>query len=230
MFTDMTLTTLSLYRCCDAVSEIPATCTYPQIQGSDADGESICPAPPRVSYDDVASGATGKLDSYLTFVDEYLLHRAEDLEPNVYKRRLMGGFVLSYIEPDFGTCGLPDPMLNENTVNDSFLLCRDIPRTDYYTLNTAQYQPLITKTNGIWLNDTNNCPVLIADSSGLYNDSLIDGFSAYIVQRGFCNNASKDRPPAMYTGNFTEEMAGKMAATVYYSNEVSSAYLFSTCI
>ena len=217
---DTTPITLALYRCCEATEEIPATCTYPLTQNNDVDRESICPAPPRVSYDDVTNNEKGKLDSDLTFVDEYLLHRAEDLEPDVYKRRLQGGFVISYMEPEFGICGS-----DESIADDSFLLCTNIQDSDYYTLNTDKYNMSVEQYGLIWLNSMDNCPLLYTNSSvnstGLVDsDSLVDGISARIVQGSVCSDdkLNKTRPPAMYTANFIQQ---KMAATVYYNSEVS---------
>ena len=216
--------TLAFYRCCKATQErdvIPATCTYPLIQNSDANGELICPAPPRVSYNDVTNDVMGRLESDLTFIDEYLLHRAEDLEPDVYKRRLQGGFVISYMEPEFGTCGLTSgPVLppNEDIADVSFLLCRDIQGSDYYTLNIGEYRNISAN----WLDEEDNCPLLNSsrsmNSTGLDSDSLVDGFSAGIVQKVVCREESDNRPPALYTANTQQET--KMAATVYYNNEV----------
>ena len=189
MVADTTPIALALYRCCEATKEIPATCTYPLTQNDDVDRESICPAPPRVSYYDVTNNVKGRLDSDLTFVDEYLLHRAEDLEPDVYKRRLQGGFVISYMEPEFGTCGLTSnsAVPNEVIADTSFLLCANIQDSDYYTFNTIEYD--ISES---WLNSTDNCPLLNTSSSmnstGLGSDSLVDGVSARIVQGGVCPN------------------------------------------
>lgn len=221
---DTTPIALTLYRCCEATKEIPATCTYPLTQNNDADGESICPAPPRVSYYDVTNNVTGRLDSDLTFVDEYLLHRAEDLEPDVYKRRLQGGFVISYMEPEFGTCGLTSnsAVPNEVIADTSFLLCANIQDSDYYTLNINEYN-ISERYRVSWLNSMDNCPLLNTSSSmnstGLDSDSLVDGVSARIVQGSAClDDLDKTQPPAMYTANFTQQ---KMAATVYYNSEVS---------
>ena len=230
MVADTTPITLALYRCCEATDVIPPTCTYPWIQNIDTLGEIACPAPPRVSYEDVTNNETGRLDSVLTFVDEYLLHRAEDLEPDVYKRRLQGGFIMSYMEPEFGTCGLTsNPELsNEAIVDGSFLLCREIQGTDYYTLDTFEYQKALaaSRTNGNWLYSDENCNSDRSmnssglDSTGLDSDSLVDGFSAGIVQEAVClMDKSDNRPPALYIANTQQQM--KMAATVYYNNEVS---------
>ena len=230
------------HRCCRATAEIPASCTNPLTQNRDANLGRLCPTPPRVSYDDVVIGAVGRLDSDITYVDEYLLLRAEDLAADVYSRRLLGGFVMSYSEPEFGSCStfrdFPTP--NSFLVNESFVQCAEISGTEYYSLNYPLYKSEFNDSFP-WLNREDNCPALFIGSGsgsgsgqeptvGLGSDSMVDGFSAGLIQTLICNNDAlkkiieeKDidldsRPPATYSSDFTQQ---KIAATVYYNNDVS---------
>ena len=204
-----------------------ASCTNPFTQSGEPSVDDLCPSPPRISYDDLKQDATGiRLDSDLVYVDEYLLEKAEDLDAEVYIRRLLGGFVMSYSEPEFGSCGFGNEVSDvdelEDIVNSSFTQCRMIDGRDFYILvNSPEFDFFP------WLGNIYYCPLLNGAESGsgsgevINGNSLVDGFSANLVQSTICNVINEDdnltSPLAVYTSDFTKQ---KISATVYYNNNV----------
>ena len=203
-----------------------ASCTNPFTQSGEPSIDDLCPSPPRISYNDVRQDATGgRLDSDLVYVDEYLLEKAEDLDAEVYIRRLLGGFVMSYSEPEFGSCGFGNKVSDvdelEDIVNSSFTQCSMIDGRDFYIIlvNSSEFDFFP------WLGNVYYCPLLNETESGsgsgevINGNSLVDGFSANLVQSTICNGTNEDdtSPLAVYTSDFTKQ---KISATVYYNNNV----------
>ena len=62
--------------------------------------------------DDYQNNSTGLLDSDNTYVTEYLLKVAKDLQPSVFFQRIQAGFVMSYQEPALSFCALTNETLN----------------------------------------------------------------------------------------------------------------------
>ena len=160
------------------------------------------------------------------YIDEYLIQKAEDLDPEVYIRRLLGGFVMSYREPEFGSCGLGNDPFDvdslENITSQSFTLCREINGTEFYTLgaNLSAAFP--------WMNNEDNCPALNASegsvgsgAEGLDGNSVVDGFSANVAQMLLCSEDNDDSPQAIFTTNPSPQSQQNIEATVYYNNNVS---------
>ena len=160
------------------------------------------------------------------YVDEYLIQKAEDLDPEVYIRRVLGGFVMSYREPEFGSCDLGNDPLNaenlESLASQSFTLCREINDTEFYTLSTnlAAAFP--------WMNNEDNCPALTASegsvgsgAEGLDGNSVVDGFSANVAQMLLCREVNDDSPQAIFTTNPSPQSQQNIEATVYYNNNVT---------
>ena len=65
-----------------------------------------------MSIDDYLNNSTGLLDSDNTYVAEYLLRVAADLQPSVFFQRVQAGFVVSYQEPVLSFCGQTNETLN----------------------------------------------------------------------------------------------------------------------
>ena len=158
------------------------------------------------------------------FVDEYLIEKAEDLSPEVYIRRLLGGFVMTYSEPEFGVCGFGSADTVESFVDSAFIQCTEIDQDEFYTLNlNSSFIPPGIPEMFQWLNDEDNCPLLDGErnltgsgsSGGINSDSIVDGFSANLAQIGVCEIGSNEQ--AVYTSNTLDQ---KTTATVYYNNNV----------
>ena len=165
------------------------------------------------------------------YVDEYLLEKAIDIDAEVYIRRLLGGFVMSYSEPEFGSCSAgnedADVTELEVTVSSSFTQCRMIDGRDFYTLvNSPEFITIYP-----WLGDVYYCPLLVESGSAsglnvfqsevINGNSLVDGFSANLVQSNICDDIFENDltgPPAIFTSDFTKQ---KISATVYYNNNVN---------
>ena len=95
-----------------------------------ADIGDYCPSPPKLNIDDYYSNSTfGPLDSYNTYIAEYLIKVAFDLQPSVFFHQVQAGFVVSYQEPALSFCGLSDPTTTREfvTVLEAF----------YYDNNTV---------------------------------------------------------------------------------------------
>ena len=192
--------------CCNATSSLPATCTNPLFQSREPSSSDLCPAPPHLSYDDIAMGTTGRLDSDLVYVDEYLIDKAKDLDPEVFIQRVLGGFVMTYADPDFGQCAESVDAVDSvrERAADLFTQCTNISNTDYFTLdvdalamevmefreflktlNTPEARMLIELLSlnfteiYSFLNSPENCPDLYGNSSvsGSGGGEGIDGDS-----------------------------------------------------
>lgn len=97
----------SLYSCCRSVYKTSALSCFGV---PDAYFGNYCPSPPQLNIDDYYSNSTlGPLDSYNTYIAEYLIRVAFDLQPSVFFHRVQAGFVVSYQEPALSFCGLSDP-------------------------------------------------------------------------------------------------------------------------
>ena len=216
----------SLYHsCCRATENLPATCTNPLTQFQEPSRTNLCPAPPRLSYDDIINDATGTLDSHLVFVDEHLINRAKDLDPEVFIRRVLGGFVMMNKEPNFGSCGgYPDKDTVENLqgkVETQFLQCNG---TEYFALNGSE----INLRRFPWLE--RDCPTDYKGGSGgsgggsggnggnIDGGSLVDGTSANYFQRAVCSELENSSIPVFTPNNPPQP---NISATVYYNNNVS---------
>ena len=70
-----------------------------------AEQQDLCPTPPQLSLNDAENDASGRLESENVFVDETLLRKGNDMDPEVFIRRIQAGFVLSYRDPPFSVCG-----------------------------------------------------------------------------------------------------------------------------
>ena len=161
-------------------------------------------------------------------MDEYLIERAKELDPEVYIRRILGGFVLNYEEPEFGSCGGdPNPTSVtelEQTVDLLFSECTDINGTDYFALDTDRYNIFLNPNATFnatvefsWLGSQRNCPARNEGRGEIDDGSLVDGFSANIFQQAACFPVGESSLP-VFTSNFSRR---KIAATVYYNNNVS---------
>ena len=197
---------------------MPSTCTYPLSQSSEPRSGDLCPNPPRLSYEDANRTVTGKLDSNLVYVDEYLIRKAEDLDPEIYIQRLLGGFVLSHQEPAFGSCESISTRVEE-AANKVFTRCRQIEGSEYYTANL---------TEGTWLNRLDNCPALAANTTGSGSDagpdadSLVDGTSVDLFRGVLCGEKDIGGSASTSLPIFTPNPStSKIEATVYYNNNVS---------
>ena len=217
----------SLYhRCCRATENLPATCTNPLTQFQEPSRTNLCPAPPRLSYDDITTGA---LDSHLVFVDEHLINRAKYLDPEVFIRRVLGGFVMMNKEPNFGSCGgYPNKDFVETLqgkVETQFLQCNGM---EYFALNGSE----INLRRFPWLE--RDCPTDYEGGSGgngggsggnrgdIDGGSLVDGTSANIFQQTVCNLTgelkARNSTPVFTPNNPPQP---NISATVYYNNNVS---------
>ena len=223
-------------RCCTASTTTAPTCTNPVTQLDESTRSDLCPSPPRVSVADVVNGATGRLDSDLTYVDEVLLEEAIDLGPDVYIRRIQAGFVMSYRDPPYAACGCSstDPTRFISSL-EGISECREVDGMPIYALR----QDLQWINQDLpWLNDE-TCPLFDGsgasggnggdcDQCAISDDYLVDGSSANILQGLLCSLGTEDncrhvdRPVAAYTPNQTQE---QITATVYYNNNVSFAEL-----
>ena len=213
-------------RCCSATSSPVASCTNPLTQSQEPSRDDLCPSPPRLSFSDFSQNTSGRLDSDLVYVDEFLLEKAEDLDAEVYIRRVLGGFVMSYSEPEFGTCGFGNEVADvgefEDRVESSFTECIMIDGRNFYVLVNNSF--FLNNTYDIfpWLGNIMFCHLLGNGSGEVINaNSLVDGFSANVVQSTICGfiNEYEDitQPPAILTSNFTKQ---RISATVYYNNNV----------
>ena len=189
----------------------------------------LCPAPPRLSYDDIINEATGTLDSHLVYLDEHLIEQANDLDPEVFIRRVLGGFVMTYDEPNFGSCG---SFPNENyapivqgRVEKQFLQCTEVNNgSEYFSLNVTE----LGLTNLDWLESQENCPARYEGGSGgnggnIDAGSLVDGTSANYFQQFSCIEAEEAgvrNSLPVYTPNRPTQPK-IISATVYYNNNVS---------
>ena len=175
--------------------------------------------------------ATGRLDSDLVYVDEYLIDRAKDLGPEVYIRRLLGGFVMTYGDPEFGTCALSSTLdrdlveLSRAAADSAFGVCRDINTTSEYNYFTLATDAGINATVRFpWLTSRENCPALYKGGNNgsrgaqIDGDSLVEGLSANLFQQTSCALAGDDGALPVLTLNRTER---RISATVYYNNNVS---------
>ena len=239
-------TSMTIYfatcRCCTASTTTAPTCTNPVTQLDEFQRRDLCPSPPRVSIADVVNGATGRLDSDLTYVDEVLLEEAIDLDPDVYIRRIQAGFVMSYRDPPYAACDCSstDPTRFISSLQ-GISVCEEVGGAPIYALR--QGLP--------WIND-DTCPLFDGssasggngDGSGsasggnggdcdlcaISNDYLVDGSSANILQGLLCSLGTEDncrhvdRPVAAYTPNQTRE---QITATVYYNNNVGFTVIYS---
>ena len=207
------------------------SCTNPYFQSELYENEELCPTPPRLSYDDVIFEATGRLDSDLVYVDEYLLEKANDLGAEVFIRRLLGGFVMSYEEPQFGSCGFGTKQVDvlelRGFIGQSFTQCTEIfNETEYYSYSTAGSDLLESLP---WLSSEANCPLLHESGSsgfslvpgGIDSESVVDGFSANLAQDTICEQVddfdNDSSPQPIFTSSFLQQ---KIAATIYYNNNV----------
>ena len=135
---------------------------------------------------------------------------------------------MSYSEPDFSACGLSQDTGNFNSelVNASLVLCRDVGADQLlvYDLNVLDL-PFP------WLNNEENCPLLqgsgvgVGEGSGSFgSESVVDGLSGNVIQTAVCTEEANGRTVAAYTSEFERT---KIAATIYYNNNVSCVY---TCM
>ena len=66
-----------------------------------------CPAPPELNIEDI-DNSTGPLDSDNTYIAEYLVKVATDVQPSVFFQQVQAGFVISHQEPAVSFCGISD--------------------------------------------------------------------------------------------------------------------------
>jgi hypothetical protein len=213
-------------QCCEATSNLPATCTNPLTQFQEPSRTDLCPAPPRLSYDDIINGVNGTLDSHLVYVDEHLIEQANDLNPEVFIRRVLGGFVMTYDEPNFWSCGgFPNedsaPFV-QGRVEEQFLQCTEVNNSsEYFSLNVTE----LGLTDLDFLESQENCPARYEGGSGGNIDagSLVDGTSANYFQQVSCieaEEAGAQNSLPVYTPNRPTQPK-IISATVYYNNNVS---------
>ena len=106
-FTLAPLTIFSLPSCCNTVDKTSALSCF---NSPYADIGDYCPSPPKLNIDDYYSNSTlGPLDSYNTYIAEYLIRVAFDVQPSVFFHQVQAGFVVSYQEPALSFCGFSDP-------------------------------------------------------------------------------------------------------------------------
>lgn len=217
-----TLTHIHTNRCCTATEDVPRSCTYPLTQFQEPSRNDLCPNPPRLSFEDAFNFTTRRLDSDLVYVDEYLIEKAEDLGSEIYVRRLLGGFVITNHEPNYGSCGVDNL---EESLDEAFTQCREIRGSEYYTFNTSAEE-------FSWLNTVENCPNISDTSngngSGLNADSLVDGTGVDLFRYLVCeSNATISNYSSLpiYTPVQTPRSKGTAEATIYYNNNVCLFYV-----
>ena len=158
------------------------------------------------------------------------MEEAQDLEPDVYIRRVQAGFVMSYREPAYAACGCSSVNADvfEETVKQ-FSVCRTIDGAAIYSLQHSGLP---------WLNET-TCP-LFGSGSGSGSDKssgssssqlllddnyLVDGTSANFQQIFLCSEEIEKsslchiekQPLAAVAPAQTRR---QITATVYYNNNV----------
>ena len=179
------------------------------------------------------SGATGRLESDLAYVDEVLVDEAVDLYDFVYIRRVQAGFVLSRRISPLPICGISSTSAEMNirlantleectTVEDAQLFAAGPP--------TSEFLP--------WLSEPRNCPEfevlnvssLNVSGSGSMSDGnittvfsgdyIVDGSSADLLQQQVCpaDTDNSNQPVASYA---PDQTTGQVTATVFYNNNVS---------
>ena len=136
---------------------------------------------------------------------------------------------MSYSEPDFSACGLSQDngTFNSELVNASLVLCRDVGADQLFA-----YDLNFLDLPFPWLNNEENCPLLqgsgvgVGEGSGSFgSESLVDGLSGNVIQTGVCTDEADGRTVAAYTSEFERT---KIAATIYYNNNVSCVYTLYT--
>ena len=215
-----------IYSCCEASSAVVPSCTNPLTQTRNSDQKDLCPRPPQLSIDDVQDNINGKLDSENVFVDEALLRKGNELDPEVYIRKIQAGFVLSHRDPPYSVCGCSDIEYFTQEYIDQLTECTTVSGAQLYALN----QDSMFAGDLEWLSrDCNDSNVVSGSGSGdmLFNgDYTVDGVSANILQLLACVNESfhdgcdgesrNNRPVAEYYPNQTSQIS----ATIFYNNNV----------
>ena len=222
------------FRCCEAGRATVPTCTNPLTQTRDTNSEDLCPTPPQVSLSDVAGGARGRVESDTVFLDEALLRRATDMDPEVYIRRIQAGFLVSYRDPSYSVCGCSDTEFFATEYVGELADCRRVQGAEMYALrdDSTLATPLT------WLSD--ECPQFNGSGSGseagnsteyLFNGNyLVDGVSANLLQNSACAvNSSTGKSVGCMCESFDNRPVGKyypdqtpqITATVFYNNNVS---------
>lgn len=222
------------FRCCRAAEATVPTCTNPLTQTRETNSADLCPTPPQVSLTDVASGAQGRVESDTVFLNEALLRKATDMDPEVYIRRIQAGFLVSYRDPPYSGCGCSDPGFFEREYVGSLAECRRVQGAEMYALRDDS--PLATPLT--WLSD--ECLQFDGSGSGsgseagnrteyLFNGTyLVDGASANLLQNSACQVDSTDEPVGCMSESFDNRPVGKyypdqtrqITATVFYNNNV----------
>lgn len=90
-----------MFSCCTAED---STAALSCLDSPNAYFGNYCPAPPELNIEDTEETATGPLDSDNTFIAEYLVRVAADVQPSVFFQQVQAGFVVSYQEPAISFC------------------------------------------------------------------------------------------------------------------------------
>ena len=209
---DFTLTPLiifSLSSCCNTVDETSALSCF---SAPDTVIGDYCPSPPKLNIDDYYSNSTlGPLDSYNTYIAEYLIRVAFDLQPSVFFYQVQAGFVVSYQEPALSFCGLSDPTTTREiiTVLEAF----------YYDNNTECRSDIKSCIHSDFFS---NCEAALKCVKNMSNTSLSvpGGYYSefpYDFQRslqGVCNFDTS------YIAKTYPVQENTPSVTIWYNNQV----------